>query len=124
MRHPTRGRWTLIAMTLIAAGLTILGVQQFAAGQSSVGLPAIVMGNLVYLFAWIIGMLDSLQARRTGWTLAQLLLLPFGVGPLLYALFGLRATPSTSSVPVAQQEQSDPAVPSETEQSQHGIDVG
>ena len=124
MRHPTRGRWTLIAMTLIAVGLTILGVQQFAAGQSNTGLPAIVMGNLVYLFAWIIGMLDSVQARRTGWTLAQLLLLPFVVGPLLYALFGLRAAPSAPAAQHEPQTQPESSARTEPEQSQRGIDVG
>jgi hypothetical protein len=75
-------------MTIIAIGLSLLGFWQISAGQTGVGWSAIIVGGLVYAFAWIIGVLDSLQARRLGWLVALILLLPLGVGPLLYSIFG------------------------------------
>jgi hypothetical protein len=77
-------------MTLIAIGLTALGYWQSSTGQASTGLAAIIVGGLVYALAWVIGILDSLLARRLGWSLALILLLPLGIGPLLYSIFGLR----------------------------------
>lgn len=77
-------------MTAIAIGLCLLGFQQISAGQAGVGWAAIVVGGLVYAFAWIIGVLDSLLGRRLGWLLALILLLPLGVGPVLYSIFGFQ----------------------------------
>jgi uncharacterized membrane protein len=77
-------------MTAIAISLSLLGFQQISAGRAGVGWSAIVIGGLVYAFAWIIGVLDSLQSRRLGWLLALILLLPLGIGPLLYSIFGLQ----------------------------------
>ena len=94
MQHVTRARWSLVAMTLIALGLVALGYWQSATGQAGTGLAAIIVGGLVYALAWMIGVLDSLQARRLGWSLALVLLLPLGIGPLLYSIFGLRSTAS------------------------------
>jgi hypothetical protein len=75
-------------MSAIAIALSVLGFREISAGQAGVGWSAIVVGGLVYAFAWIIGVLDSLQAHRLGWVLALILLLPLGVGPLLYSIFG------------------------------------
>jgi hypothetical protein len=77
-------------MTASAIVLSLLGFQQISSGQAGVGWSAIVVGGLVYAFAWIIGVLDSLQAHRRGWLLALILLLPLGVGPLLYGIFGFQ----------------------------------
>lgn len=77
-------------MSLIAIGLTVLGYWQSSTGQPGTGLAAIIVGGLVYALAWVIGVLDSLLARRLGWSLALILLLPLGIGPLLYSIFGLR----------------------------------
>jgi hypothetical protein len=90
MQHVARGRWILLFMTAIAIALSLLGFQQISAGQVGVGWAAIVVGGLVYAFAWIIGVLDSLQSRHFGWLLALILLLPLGVGPLLYSIFGFQ----------------------------------
>jgi hypothetical protein len=81
-------------MTLIAIGLTALGYQQSSTGQNGTGVAAVIVGGLVYALAWVIGVLDSLQARRLGWSLALVLLLPLGIGPLLYSIFGLRSSTS------------------------------
>jgi len=77
-------------MTVIAIGLTVLGFWQVTTHQNGTGLSAIIIGGLVYGLAWIIGVLDSLQGHRLGWLLALILLLPLGIGPLLYGIFGLR----------------------------------
>ena len=77
-------------MTASAIALSLLGFQQISSGQAGVGWSAIVIGGLVYAFAWIIGVLDSVQAHRRGWLLALILLLPLGVGPLLYGIFGFQ----------------------------------
>jgi hypothetical protein len=76
-------------MSLIAFGLTAFGFMEAKSHQSSVGLLAIIIGSLVYTLAWIIALLDSLQSGRSGWSLALIVLLPLGIGPLLYGIFGL-----------------------------------
>ncbi|MGO8946230.1 MAG: hypothetical protein ACLQUY_00920 [Ktedonobacterales bacterium] len=88
MTHVRHGRSTLLVMTVIAVGLTLLGFSEISSRQTSVGLLAIIIGSMVYALAWTIALLDSLQARRPGWSLALILLLPLGVGPLLYSLIG------------------------------------
>jgi ABC-type Co2+ transport system permease subunit len=94
MQYVTRARWALVLMTVIAIGLMVLGYWQSSTGQTGTGLAAIMVGGLVYALAWAIGVLDSLLARRLGWSLALILLLPFGIGPLLYSIFGLRSAAS------------------------------
>lgn len=82
-------------MTLISVGLTVLGFIEIKSHQSGVGLLAIVIGSLVYTLAWTIAVLDSLQAGRSGWSIALVLLLPLGIGPLLYGILGLGRTKET-----------------------------
>lgn len=82
-------------MSLISFGLTILGFIETKSHQSGIGLLAIVIGSLIYTLAWIIALLDSLQAGRVGWSVALILLLPLGIGPLLYGLLGLGRTRAT-----------------------------
>ena len=91
MQHITRARWTLVLMTLIAIGLVVLGYWQSSTQQTGTGLAAIIVGGLVYGLAWVIGVLDSLQARRLRWSLALVSPSLFGVGLLLYSIFGLRS---------------------------------
>ena len=88
MTHVRRGRLTLLVMTVIAVGLTLLGFSEISSSQSSVGILAIIVGGMVYALAWTISLLDSLNTHRPGWSLALVLLLPLGVGPLLYSLIG------------------------------------
>jgi hypothetical protein len=79
-------------MSLISVGLMALGFIEIKNHQSGVGLLAIVIGSLIYTLAWIIALLDSLQAGRFGWSVALILLLPLGIGPLLYGILGLGRT--------------------------------
>ncbi len=88
MTHVRRGRSTLLIMTVIAIGLMLLGFGEISHRQSGVGLLAIVIGSMVYALDWAIALLDSLQAHRPGWSLVLILLLPLGVGPLVYAVLG------------------------------------
>lgn len=92
MTHVWRGRATLLIMSLISFGLTALGFIESKSHQTGVGLLAIVVGSLVYTLAWIIALLDSLQAGRVRWSVALILLLPLGIGPLLYGVLGLGRT--------------------------------
>jgi hypothetical protein len=92
MRHVRRGRATLLIMSLISVGLTALGFIEIKSHQTGVGLLAIVIGSLIYTLAWIIALLDSLQDGRVGWSVALILLLPLGIGPLLYGILGLGRT--------------------------------
>jgi hypothetical protein len=92
MKHVRRGRATLLIMSLISFGLTAFGFIETKSHLSGIGLLAIVIGSLVYTLAWIIALLDSLHAGRVGWSVALILLLPLGIGPLLYGLLGLGRT--------------------------------
>jgi hypothetical protein len=82
-------------MSLISFGLTALGFIETKSYLSGIGLLAIVIGSLVYTLAWMIALLDSLHAGRVGWSVALILLLPLGIGPLLYGLLGLGRTRAT-----------------------------
>jgi hypothetical protein len=95
MKHVRRGRATLLIMSLISFGLTALGFIETKSYLSGIGLLAIVIGSLVYTLAWMIALLDSLHAGRVGWSVALILLLPLGIGPLLYGLLGLGRTRAT-----------------------------
>jgi hypothetical protein len=79
-------------MSLISFGLTALGFIETKSHQSGIGFLAIVIGSLIYTLAWLIALLDSLQAGRIGWSVAMILLLPLGIGPLLYGILGLSRT--------------------------------
>jgi hypothetical protein len=92
MRHVRRGKATLLIMSLISVGLMTLGFIETQGHQPGVGLLAIVIGSLTYTLAWIVALLDSLQAGRVGWSVALIVLLPVGIGPLLYGILGLGRT--------------------------------
>jgi hypothetical protein len=79
-------------MSLISFGLTAVGFIETKSHQSGVGFLAIVIGSLIYTLAWLIALLDSLQAGRVGWSVVLILLLPLGIGPLLYGILGLGRT--------------------------------
>jgi hypothetical protein len=94
MTHVGRGRVTLLLITAIAIGLTILGASEVSNRQPSIGILAIIIGGVVYVLAWVIAVLDCILARRYRWSLALAILMPLGIGPLLYGLFGLRSSRS------------------------------
>ncbi len=94
MTHVGRGRITLLLITAIAIGLTILGASEISNRQPSIGILAIVVGGMIYVLAWTIAIMDCILARRFRWSLALAILMPLGIGPLLYGLFGLHGSRS------------------------------
>jgi hypothetical protein len=75
-------------MSLISLGLTAFGSIEIRSHQAGVGVLAIAISSLVYTMAWILAVLYSLHAARPGWLVALILLLPLGIGPLLYGILG------------------------------------
>jgi hypothetical protein len=95
MKYTFLSKWTVLLLTLVTAGLATLGYYLAFGFQTPNFQPhplyailALLGGLAIYLFAWLIGVLDAIQERRWGWVLAMLLLLPLWIGPLLYSLFG------------------------------------
>ena len=43
-------------------------------------------------FAWIIALVDSIQERKYLWSVGLFVLLPFGIGPIIYSLIGPKNT--------------------------------
>lgn len=91
MKYTFLSKWTVLILTLLTAGLTILG---FTSLSSHVGyaLLALVAGLILYALAWIIALFDSIQERKWAWTIFLLVLLPIWVGPLLYSFLGPKNT--------------------------------
>jgi hypothetical protein len=89
-------KWTVLLLTVISIAFTVVGVllTQGSFGASNVGLAIIlfVVAAIVYAIAWFVGLFDSIQERRWGWTVALIILLPVWIGPLLYSLIGPRNT--------------------------------
>ena len=92
-------KWTVLLLTVITAALVVVGVllsQQGAlfGADRNVGLAVLsfLVAAVVYLIAWIVGLIDSIQERRFGWTVALIILSPVLIGPLLYSLIGPRNT--------------------------------
>jgi hypothetical protein len=101
MKYTFLSRWTVLLLTLIAAGLLVLGFGLFGATfggnltlPKSIGFAilSLLVAIGLYAAAWIVGFLDSLQERKFGWSLAMVVLIPFLIGPLLYSVFGPRNT--------------------------------
>jgi hypothetical protein len=100
MKYTFLSKWTVLLLTLVTAALAGLGYVLafgFPGSASSSSHPfyailALLAGLAIYLVAWIIAVLDSLQERRWGWFIGMLLLLPLWIGPLLYSFFGPRNT--------------------------------
>jgi hypothetical protein len=94
-------KWTVLLLTLVTAGLIVLGFGLFGATfggaiqlEPNIGLGVLsLLGAVaVYALAWVIGFIDSIQERRFGWTAAMVVLVPFLIGPVLYSVFGPRNT--------------------------------
>ena len=79
-------------LALLLAGMTILTFAQVVMRYAFNSGMIWSLEATVYLFAWLIAVLDSIQERRWGWLIAMLLLLPLWIGPLLYSVFGPRNT--------------------------------
>ncbi len=91
-------KWTVLLLTIISIALTVIGVLigqgNFFGMASNIGLVilAYVVAAIIYAIAWIVALLDSIQERRWGWLVVLIILLPFWIGPLLYALIGPKNT--------------------------------
>jgi hypothetical protein len=99
VKYTFLSKWTVLLLTLVTVGLATLGYYLAFGVQTPNVQPhpfyailALLGGLAIYLFAWLIGVLDAIQERRWGWFIAMLLLLPLWIGPLLYSLFGPRNT--------------------------------
>jgi ABC-type spermidine/putrescine transport system permease subunit I len=85
-------------LTVISIALTVIGVLMaggnFFGQASNIGLALIAyaVAAIIYAIAWIVAFLDSFQEKRWGWLVALIILLPFWIGPLLYAVFGPKNT--------------------------------
>jgi hypothetical protein len=91
-------KWTVLLLTVISIALTVIGVLlaggNFFGQASNIGLALIAyaVAAIIYAFAWIVAFLDSIQEKRWGWLVVLIVLLPFWIGPVLYALFGPKNT--------------------------------
>jgi len=91
-------KWTVLLLTIISIALTVIGVLigqgNFFGMASNIGLAllAYVVAAIIYAIAWIVALLDSIQEKRWGWLVVLIILLPFWIGPVLYALIGPKNT--------------------------------
>lgn len=92
MKYTFLSKWTVLILTVITFGLAFLGITLFKQQSYLPGVLAFVIGGLIYIFAWFIALFDSIQERRWGWLAGLILLLPFGIGPILYSLIGPKNT--------------------------------
>ncbi len=92
MKYTFLSKWTVLIMTVITIGLWGLGGYLLNNGHNIYGVLTFIIGLLVYALAWFIALFDSIQERKWGWLLVLFLLLPSGIGPLIYSLFGPKNT--------------------------------
>jgi len=85
-------KWTVLIMTVITIALSFIAFNQFGSNHPLRGGLILLLGFLIYAVAWIVALLDSIQEKKFGWSVGLVLLLPFGIGPLLYSLIGPRNT--------------------------------
>jgi hypothetical protein len=85
-------KWTVLILTLITFGLLYLGISLIGHSQPLQGALALLLGLLIYVFAWFIALFDSIQERRWGWLVGLIVLLPLGIAPIVYSLLGPRNT--------------------------------
>jgi hypothetical protein len=108
MKYTFMSKWTVLLLTIATFALAVWSytltfsqVHFTIAGQSITigsnqhpgwGVFVFLISLLIYAFAWLLALLDSLQERKFGWSVGLFLLLPFWIGPLLYGLIGPRNT--------------------------------
>ncbi len=92
MKYTFLSKWTVLILTIATFGLTYLGTRLFAEGQGLWGALAFIVGFLIYAVAWIVALVDSIQERKFVWSVGLFLLLPFGIGPIIYSLIGPKNT--------------------------------
>jgi hypothetical protein len=92
MKYTFLSKWTVLILTILTFGLGYLGAYLIAHQGGLWGTLALLVGFLVYAFAWIIALIDSIQERKFVWSVGLFLLLPFGIGPIVYSLVGPKNT--------------------------------
>jgi hypothetical protein len=99
MKMTFLSKWTVLLLTIVSIALAVVGalILQpqgiFNSGQNILlGIVAFVVAFIIYAFAWIVALLDSIQERRWGWLVVLIILLPVWIGPVLYALIGPKNT--------------------------------
>ncbi len=92
IKYTFLSKWTVLILTLITFGLVYLGVSLIGRSQTFLGVLALLVGALIYMFAWFIALFDSIQEQRWGWLVGLIVLLPFGIGPIVYSVIGPRNT--------------------------------
>lgn len=91
-------KWTVLILTVITAVLIYGGVLLSNGSFPGIGsnallaILAFIVAAVLYALAWFVGLFDSIQERRFGWTVALVILSPVLIGPLLYSLFGPKNT--------------------------------
>jgi hypothetical protein len=91
VKYTFLSKWTVLIMTLLAAGLVVYGAMGM---QSHAGyaLLAFFGGLVIYGLSWVVALLDSIQERAWFWTIMLFLLLPLAIGPVLYSFGGPKNT--------------------------------
>ena len=92
MKYTFLSRWTVLILTIATFGLAYLGFWLFSQSQPGYGVLSLLVGGLLYALAWLVAFFDSIQERKIGWIIGLLLLLPFGIGPILYSVIGPKNT--------------------------------
>lgn len=91
MKYTFLSKWTVLILTLAAAGLIVLGFTSLSSQAGYVVL-AIVGAIILYALAWFIAFFDSIQERNWAWMIFLLVLVPILIGPVLYSFFGPKNT--------------------------------
>lgn len=92
MKYTFLSKWTVLILTILTFGLSYGGTVLINQGKGLLGVLTLVVAFLIYAFAWIIALIDSIQERKFVWSVGLLLLLPFGIGPIIYSLVGPKNT--------------------------------
>lgn len=92
MKYTFLSKWTVLILTILTFGLVYLGTYLIAHQEGLWGWLTLLVSLLIYAFAWIIALVDSIQERKYLWSVGLFVLLPFGIGPIIYSLIGPKNT--------------------------------
>lgn len=92
MKYTFLSKWTVLGLTIATFVLSYVGTVLINQHEGLWGVLALVVAFFIYAFAWIIALVDSIQERKFVWSVGLLLLLPFGIGPIIYSLVGPKNT--------------------------------
>ncbi|MGZ3582174.1 MAG: hypothetical protein ACXVCO_03530 [Ktedonobacterales bacterium] len=92
MKYTFLSKWTVLILTILTFGLSYGGTVLINQGKGFLGVLTLLVALLIYAFAWIIALVDSIQERKYLWSVGLFVLLPFGIGPIVYSLIGPKNT--------------------------------